>query len=272
MKQRLQGIVLGVILTILIMVTVVTVAAANTRTIGITYGINVVVNGIRQIFPTDMQPFTSEGRTFLPVRGIADALGLDVSFNPVTQTVYLDSLQAIHQHTPPTPTPLPTPTPMPTPIPTPTPIALRNAAPFFDSNAFIATGGNMTLREHRVGHSDARMGGQLFSDAVVYYMRFWQVVGGPASGYETTQFSLHNLNADFSTLTGHFGRVDGTMMLNARLNIIGDGNVLLSQQINAQDLPVPINISVHGVRQLRIEILVNGRQGSISYAFHGFLE
>jgi len=53
------------------------------------YGVNVVVNGELQHFDADSQPFISDGRTFLPVRGIAEALGVPVNWDGDTQTVYI---------------------------------------------------------------------------------------------------------------------------------------------------------------------------------------
>ena len=112
MKQRLQGVVIGVLMTVLLLGTV-TVFAASIRTIEATYGISVVVNGVRQNFASDMQPFSSGGRTFLPVRGIADALGLDVEWDGSTSTVYLTSGATAPATVIPTPTPPITPTPPP---------------------------------------------------------------------------------------------------------------------------------------------------------------
>ncbi|MCL1883566.1 MAG: stalk domain-containing protein [Defluviitaleaceae bacterium] len=53
------------------------------------FGVNVVVDGVPQHFAYDMRPFITEGRTFLPVSGIADALGVEVSWEGNTNTVYL---------------------------------------------------------------------------------------------------------------------------------------------------------------------------------------
>jgi hypothetical protein len=90
MTQRIQGMAVGFLAAILLM-SAATAVIASTRTIQATYGINVVVDGVRQNFSEDMQPFTSEGRTFLPIRGIADALGLDVSWDGATSTVFVNS-------------------------------------------------------------------------------------------------------------------------------------------------------------------------------------
>ncbi|MCL2841795.1 MAG: copper amine oxidase N-terminal domain-containing protein [Defluviitaleaceae bacterium] len=90
MKQRLQGMVMGFLVAVLTL-GVVTVFATSTRTIEVTHGVNVIIDGIRQNFDDDMQPFMSEGRTFLPLRAIADSLGLDVTWNGSTSTAYLSS-------------------------------------------------------------------------------------------------------------------------------------------------------------------------------------
>ncbi|MCL2839229.1 MAG: copper amine oxidase N-terminal domain-containing protein [Defluviitaleaceae bacterium] len=118
MKQQLQGIVTGFLVALLVLSTA-NVLAITTRTIEITYGVNVVVDGIPQHFQEDSIPFQSDGRTFLSVRGIAESLGLDVSWDGATSTVFISSSAPIISA--PTPSPIPTPTPVPTPEPTPMP-------------------------------------------------------------------------------------------------------------------------------------------------------
>ncbi|MCL2838015.1 MAG: copper amine oxidase N-terminal domain-containing protein [Oscillospiraceae bacterium] len=60
------------------------------------YGVNVVVNGEPQHFDDDSQPFILDGRTFLPVRGIAEALGYHASFDGDTNTVYITDAPMEH--------------------------------------------------------------------------------------------------------------------------------------------------------------------------------
>jgi len=110
MKQRIQGAVFGFLAAVLLLGTV-TVVTAATRTIEVTHDVNVVVDGVRQNFPDDMLPFRSEGRIFLPIRGIANALGLDVNWVSSTSTAYLTS-----------PTPATAPAPQPEPPPAPSPV------------------------------------------------------------------------------------------------------------------------------------------------------
>ena len=67
-----------------------------TRAADITYrGISIIVNGTK-IVPQDangnpVEPFIMDGTTYLPVRAVAGALGLDVSWNGATSTVILTS-------------------------------------------------------------------------------------------------------------------------------------------------------------------------------------
>ena len=71
-------------------------AADKTVSAAITYrGISIIVNGTK-IVPQDangnpVEPFIMDGTTYLPVRAIAGALGLDVSWNGATSTVILTS-------------------------------------------------------------------------------------------------------------------------------------------------------------------------------------
>ena len=56
------------------------------------YGVNIVVNGVPQNFSADMTPFISDGRTFLPVRGIAEVFDVPVEWYGSTQTVYIGTI------------------------------------------------------------------------------------------------------------------------------------------------------------------------------------
>ena len=64
-------------------------ANSNSSMRQVFYGVNVSVNGQLQNFPTDQTPFISDGRTFLPVRGIADALDIPVTWDGSTSTVHV---------------------------------------------------------------------------------------------------------------------------------------------------------------------------------------
>ncbi|MDR0271948.1 MAG: extracellular solute-binding protein [Clostridiales bacterium] len=57
-----------------------TAAMANPVTREIIFGVGVTYNGTTVEFDAGMEPFIMEGRTFLPVRTIAEMVGLDVNF------------------------------------------------------------------------------------------------------------------------------------------------------------------------------------------------
>ena len=93
MKQRMQGMVVGVLLTVLLL-SATMVHANNRVTREITYGVNVMLNGEMVQFDYDSRPFVMEGRTFLPLRTIADLVGLPVDFDPATNTAIVGNRHA----------------------------------------------------------------------------------------------------------------------------------------------------------------------------------
>ncbi len=69
----------------------------TTKTIEANYmGIRLVVDGV-QVTPTDatgnvVDPFVSEGTTYLPVRAVANALGKEVTWEGESKTVYIGAI------------------------------------------------------------------------------------------------------------------------------------------------------------------------------------
>jgi hypothetical protein len=56
------------------------------------YDVNIVVNGTAWNPPADMVPFISQGRTFLPVRGIAELFDVPVDWDGSTMTVFVGTV------------------------------------------------------------------------------------------------------------------------------------------------------------------------------------
>jgi len=92
-KERIKGFILGVLVTVVIFASVI-IAAANSETFTkqITYGINVMVNGEQAEFDDDMRPFVMDNRTFLPLRGIGELLGLFVDYDADTHTAIVGEM------------------------------------------------------------------------------------------------------------------------------------------------------------------------------------
>lgn len=95
MKQNgfWKGFGSGLILTVLIAALCVTATATSKRSVQVEDGIGITLNGAR-FTPRDangkqVSAFLYNGTTYVPVRAISEAMGMDVSFNSATRTVVL---------------------------------------------------------------------------------------------------------------------------------------------------------------------------------------
>ncbi len=92
MKEKFKGLVLGIVIGSLLAPTVF--AAIETITKELSYNdIKITMNG-QKLNPTDangtsVEPFIIEGTTYLPVRAVGNALGLNVDWDGNTNTVIL---------------------------------------------------------------------------------------------------------------------------------------------------------------------------------------
>jgi len=121
--------IIGVAVCFLLTTVVFPVAAQTTRQANLLFrDISITLDG-ETLVPVDVhgnavEPFIIDGTTYLPVRAISNALGLDVDWDDATSTVILTSTPTPATATPaPTPTAVPTPTPTAAPTPTPAPTA-----------------------------------------------------------------------------------------------------------------------------------------------------
>ena len=83
----------GLILTVLTAALCVTATATSKRSIQVEDGIGITLNGAK-FTPRDadgkqVSAFLYNGTTYVPVRAISEAMGMDVSFNSATRTVVL---------------------------------------------------------------------------------------------------------------------------------------------------------------------------------------
>jgi len=91
-KLQIKGFVAGVLFSVMLSGTVLVVANPGGVMREVFYGVNIVVDGVPQNFPSDMTPFITGGRTFLPVRGVADVFDVPVDWNGSTRTVYIGTI------------------------------------------------------------------------------------------------------------------------------------------------------------------------------------
>ena len=96
MKKRLQGIIIGAVVTALLFGGVAAAAASRTQDISVTFrDIKIVLDG-KEFIAKDadgkpVEPFVYQGTTYLPIRAVGEACGRDVEWQSDTSTVYIGS-------------------------------------------------------------------------------------------------------------------------------------------------------------------------------------
>jgi hypothetical protein len=242
-KERIKGIVTGFVLCALLSTSVL-VVGAQTVTRNITYGVGVILNGQHVHFDYDSRPFVMGGRTFLPLRTMAELLDLPVNFDAATNNAIVG--QAIVRHG----------TPM--------------SELFFD-------GSTTTVRQDWGGHrsssvireNEGIMGGTVYNNVITLTARASQTIGSPT----VQQNALFNLNRQYNWLNITIGRIDGTVSNDGNVRIYAD-DVLIEDFIQgANALPTELRLFVEDVRLITIQVehIVHWGSGA-TFAIAGFAE
>jgi len=95
-SMKLRYFVAGFLVAIILSTGVVAFASPETRQLF--FGINVVIGGQKLELEGINRPFILDGRTFLPVAVIAEALGIPVEWDGNTHTVYIGSQSPLVGH------------------------------------------------------------------------------------------------------------------------------------------------------------------------------
>ena len=276
-KERAKGFIAGVILTILFSSTIAVFANSSVAMEAFFIVNNLVVNGERLELSEEERPFVSEGRAFLPVRAISEALGHPVTWDSLTNSIYINAIQKDTSHT----------------------FVIEYV--IIDGNllylseteeSLVINEGTLSLindisealgysvawgvgtrtiyiNENEKDLSLSMQGVLLMEASPPFEHRFmrWQTVymlgmpyanaitgvgalGGAASGYQ-----FHDLGGQFKTLTATIGSVDGSMANNvATIRFLGDGWELESFNITRNSIPREVSINVSGVSTLEIRL------------------
>jgi len=241
MKQRLQGMVMGALLMVLLLSA--TVVYANNRvTREITYGINVMLNGEMVQFDYDTRPFVMDGRTFLPLRTLAELVGLPVDFDPATNTAIVGS----------------TVTRRGTPI----------GELFFDGTSLLTSNSLSTSNVFVRAEESVLIGGNTLNNVVVFNTR------RTSTGGQQNQSAMLNLNNRYQWLDIGIGSVDGsTRTIDAEISIYFDDRLVETFEQSGTSLPREMRLFVEGVRNVRVEITTTiGANQTKTYAIIGFAE
>jgi len=226
MKQRMQGVVIGALVMVLLLGTV-TVFAATTRTIEVTFG-NFRTYLFAQEFVARnaqgeiLQPFMYEGSLYLPAEAVLHAMGENASWDTSTGVFRfgrIDQPPVVRERVP-----------------------LNTAAPHFDTTHRFTQGFNVGVTPS-ITTGNAAMGGVTYNDTLTFATRSGSMAHNPPTIAEMS--TLHNLGGNFNRLTGYIGRIDGSVSVGATLRIYGDGNLLTTYQLNALDMPTELLLSTH---------------------------
>lgn len=202
------------------------VGNVTTKTLNATYkNIKIVLNGV-QIDPKDasgniVEPFVSEGTTYLPVRAIANALGLDVKWDGETSTVYLGDMPGEE-------------------------VNWAKKMPPYQYSFIGDNNGVYGYYEH-----DPR---RYFSIAGEKHFLGYAVFGG----YNTdSHYALWNTNLQYKSMTFTVGSIDGNT-LDAKIDIYLDGEYSTSYDVEWDAPPKTITVPLNYSANLKIVFTKTG--------------
>jgi len=213
-------------------------AGPDTQTRQVVFGVAVSLDGAVIQFTEDMRPFITEGRTFLPVRAIADLAGLEVDFDGVTNTVLLTSSDA-------TVVTEPTPTPEPTPEPAAAGRPLTLEGLLVESTSTLMTRNVSDLRDGGPGY-EATIGGRVFPNSIVFAISSG-MTGGEGNYLEFT------LGGEYTLLTAYVGVMDNRYAdRTADVRFFGDGELLAAFEFTGASGVELVSVDVTDVQSLII--------------------
>lgn len=226
MKKELKGFTVGVLSTSLILASSTVFAAPVQKQINAVYNnINLVING-QQYTPKDsdgnvVEPFISNGTTYLPVRAVADALGQPVDWDPSTATVYLGK----------------------------------------KPDGALTSLTSLTYARLDSGGRDVAIDTWRDTPFMIAGKRYDKGISFSTGYSGVDSKIVYNTNSLYTKLTGVFGVDDtgknnGTLV--ASLKVIGDGKIIYtSNQVHAGDA-INVDVDISNVNQLTIDFKTDG--------------
>jgi len=212
----------------------------------VVFGISVSLDGTMVQFTEDMRPFVIGGRTFLPVRAIADLAGLDVDFDGETNTVLLtsgDAPQVADSLAPAGEQAVP-----PTSEPAAQGRLLVLEGLLVETSLNLMTRNVSNLLDGREGY-EATIGGRTFPNSIVF------AISSGMTGGEGNHIDFA-LNGEYILLTGYVGVLDNNHAnRTADIRIFGDGELLAAFEFTGASGVQPMSIDVTGVQ----ELIIRGR-------------
>ncbi|MDL2288187.1 hypothetical protein LJC32_02265 [Oscillospiraceae bacterium OttesenSCG-928-F05] len=226
--KRFRDYILGVLTVVMVISLAVPAMAANyNKNMNVTYrDIKISVDG-SYFSPKDatgrtVEPFIYEGTTYLPVRGVAEAVGYNVTWDNNTSTVYLvnggGSGGGNNGGTATAPA-----------------VNLIDTLPPYQMSSscrYYPTSGNNAIT----------MGGTQHKNSMYFY--------DYSGGTVTADF---NLGGKYTLISGIAGCIDGYSK-NATVTFYGDGVALKTVNIVGGELPANFSVDVTGVSGFKVSV------------------
>lgn len=229
MKDKLKGLLLGLVIGTLLSGTVVYASGSTS--------INVFFRDLKYMFdgvekkPTSDQGFIYEGTTYVPLRFVGEALGKEVEWDGPNETIWIGKKEGRFKYL----------------------SDIEYAR--FDRTT------NKSLHIDEWGVKGANTLGDHKGGFVIAGNKFEHGLGFAASagfGFGGNASVEYNLNGQYSKLTAYLGIDDATKnsVHHVEFVITGDGKeIYRSPKIMGGDLPLPIEVDLKNVLRLKIEIL-----------------
>lgn len=183
--------------------------------------IRLIVNG--QVINSDVPAQIINGRTMVPARALAEALGADVLWDQSSNSVIITSINSnsqIYSSLGNSPT-------------------KSNSIDLTSLDYFSSNCGNIQIDKNTVfGDWPLRLGGKEYSKGFLL-----------ADGLNQDMYIAYKLNSCYKRLTGYFGIDDScSVNTNVKLTIYGDNHVLFeSPYVKKGDIPVEVDVDITGV-------------------------
>jgi hypothetical protein len=166
LKDKLKGFVFGIVLTTIAMVGMS--SFAEMKSIDAFYnGIKILVNGNE--IKTDSEPFILNGRTYVPIRFVAEALNMEVKWNESKNQVEIAQFNVVYTPVPTLNNSTPTPTISATPTPTPTIVTTSSPTPTqIPITSFIFRKTNWGMTKQQVAVAEGKAADKDEDNALIY--------------------------------------------------------------------------------------------------------
>ena len=216
MKEKLKGVILGLLIGVLITGSI-GYAASRSTTIDVFFdNIKIFMDG-EELDPRDangqkVEPFIYNGTTYLPVRAVGQAVGKAVEWDGVEKVVYLGAKPGSTENW------------------------LDVCAPYQYKEC----------KEYRLTDNKYfTMSGKKYTNG--YTMYLWNP--------SRTAEALYNLDGRFNSVSFTVGHVDDTTRASAKLNVYLDGIIEYTKDLKYDDLAQKVTIPLDGALQMKIELV-----------------